>query len=233
MYFGYGGYDPLYIWVMIGFVVAMAAQARVQSVYRKYAKVPSARGMTAAEVAGEMLARNGITDVTVERIGGSLTDNYNPKTSALSLSETVHDSNSLAALGVAAHEVGHVMQHYDEYIPLKIRSMLVPVAQLGSLAAVPLFLLGLFMSFEPLVTIGIGVFLAVVLFYLVTLPIEFNASSRAIAALEEGGYVTREESVPARKVLNAAGLTYVVAALNALLQLFRLIGLAGNGRRRS
>lgn len=224
-------FDPTMLIVLPGLLLALWAQFRTQSVFSKYAKVTSQRGMTAAEVAVNMLREGGITDVEVVKIGGSLTDNYNPQTNVLSLSSTVYGSTSLSALGVAAHEVGHAFQHYDQYAPLKIRSAFVPVAQLGSYAAVPLFILGLVMSWEPLMWAGIIVFMLVVLFYLITLPVEFNASSRAIAALESGGYLTREETSPARKVLNAAGLTYVAAALQAFLQLLRLLVLAG-GRRR-
>ncbi len=230
--YGFGYYfDPTMLIVLPGLLLALWAQYRVQSVFRKYAEVPSQRGWTAAQVAEDMMKQNGIMDVVVERIAGNLTDNYNPKNNVLSLSAGVYDSTSLAALGVAAHEVGHVMQHYEQYAPLRIRSAFVPIAQLGSYAAVPLFILGLIMSWEPLMWIGIAVFIGVLLFYLVTLPVEFNASSRAIASLESGGYLSREESEPARKVLNAAGLTYIAAALQAFLQLVRLLALSG-GRRR-
>lgn len=229
-YFGYY-LDPTMLIVLPGLILAIWAQAKVQSVFHKYSKVASQKGYTAAEVAREMLTQNGIVDVTVERIRGSLTDHYDPRTNVLGLSDSVYDSSSLAALGVAAHEVGHVYQHYEGYTPLKLRSTFVPVAQVGSYAAVPLFILGLLMSWEPLMWAGIIVFMLVVLFYLITLPVEFNASSRAVYALEAGGYLTYEEARPARKVLNAAGLTYIAAALQAFLQLLRLLVLAG-GRRR-
>lgn len=225
-------FDPTMLIVIPGLLLALWAQFRVQSVFSKYSKVHAQSGMTAAQVAEDMLRQNGIVDITVRRIAGNLTDNYNPKTGVLSLSSAVYDSTSLASLGVAAHEVGHVFQHYDQYAPLKIRSAFVPVAQIGSYAAVPLFILGLIMSWSPLMWVGIGVFIAVVLFYLVTLPVEYNASARAIASLETGGYLTREETIPARKVLNAAGLTYIAAALQAFLQLLRLLVLAG-GRKRN
>ncbi len=232
MYYPYGFYfDPTMLIILPGLLLALWAQFHVQSVFRRYSKVPSQRGWTAAQVAEDMMRQNGVMDVQVERIRGSLTDNYNPQTGVLSLSSDVYDSTSLSALGVAAHEVGHVMQHYEEYAPLKMRSAFVPVAQIGSFAAVPLFILGLVMSWEPLMWVGIAVFIAVVLFYLITLPVEFNASNRAIAALESGGYLGYEEVGPARKVLNAAGLTYIAAALQAFLQLLRLLVLAG-GRRR-
>lgn len=225
-------FDPTMLIVIPGLLLAMWAQYRTQSVFTKYSKVAAQRGISAAQVAYDMLRENGITDVTIQQIAGSLTDNYNPQTNVLSLSQSVYGSTSLAALGVAAHEVGHVFQHYDQYAPLRIRSAFVPVAQIGSYAAVPLFLLGMFLSWQPLMWVGILVFMLVVLFYLVTLPVEYNASSRAIVALEAGGYLTREETEPARKVLNAAGLTYIAAALQAFLQLLRLVMLAG-GRRRN
>ncbi|MCL1963792.1 MAG: zinc metallopeptidase [Firmicutes bacterium] len=224
--------DSTMLLVLPGLLFALWAQFHVQSVFRRYQNVQSSRGFTAAQVAVSMLKENGITDIAVERVPGTLSDHYDPRTHTLRLSEGVYGSSSLAALGVAAHEVGHVLQHHDEYIPLKLRSAFVPVAQVGSYAAVPLFFLGLFMSWESLLWIGIGVFTAVVLFYLITLPVEYNASSRAIASLEAGGYLTYEEARPARKVLNAAGLTYVAAALQAALQLLRLLALSGGHRRR-
>ena len=230
---GYGlYYDPTMLIILPGLLIALWAQHHVRSVFRRYSKVPAQKGWTAAQVAQHMLTENGIVDVTIQRVGGNLSDNYDPRNNVLSLSRDVHDSTSLAALGVAAHEVGHVFQHYEEYVPLKVRSAFVPLAQVGSYAAVPLFILGLVLSMESLIWIGIGVFVAVVLFYLVTLPVEFNASTRAIVALESGGYLTREEAQPARKVLNAAGLTYVAAALQAMLQLARLLVLSGNRRRK-
>lgn len=228
----YSYFDPTMLIVLPGLLLALWAQYHVQSVFSRYAKVQAQSGLTAAQVAEDILRHNGMGDVTVQRIAGNLTDNYDPRSNVLSLSASVYDQSSLSALGVAAHEVGHALQFYDGYVPLKLRSAFVPVAQLGSYAAVPLFILGLVMSWEPLMWVGIGVFMAVVLFYLVTLPVEFNASSRAVAALESGGYLTREETGPARKVLNAAGFTYIAALLQAFLQLLRLLVLAGGSRRR-
>lgn len=225
-------FDPTMLIVVPGLILAMWAQYRVQSTFARYSKVTAQSGMTAAQVAGDMLLQSGITDIQIQRIDGSLTDNYNPKTGVLSLSSTVFDSTSLSALGVAAHEVGHVLQHYDGYAPLRLRSAFVPLAQLGSFAAFPLFILGLILAVEPLMWVGIIVFMLVVLFYLVTLPVEYNASGRAVMALESGGYLTREETLEARKVLNAAGWTYIAAALQAFLQLLRLLVLAGGNRNR-
>lgn len=230
---GGGLYYDSTMWIVLpGLLLALWAQFRVQSVFARYAKVPSSRGWTASQVAEDILRQHDITDVTIKRIPGSLTDNYDPRHNVLSLSEDVHDSDSIAALGVAAHEVGHILQHYDAYMPLRLRSAFVPVAQIGSYAAVPLFIIGIALSAQPLVWAGIAVFLVVVLFYLITLPVEFNASSRAVIALEAGGYLTYEEARPARKVLNAAGLTYIAAALQAFLQLVRLLMLSRGGRRR-
>lgn len=230
MYLGY--LDPTMLIVLPGLLLALWAQFHVQSVFARFSKEQAQSGMTAAEVAADMLQRSNITDIKIERIAGNLTDNYNPQTGVLSLSSTVYDAASISALGVAAHEVGHVLQHYDGYVPLKMRSAFVPVAQIGSYAAVPLFILGLLLSVEPLMWVGIIVFLAVLLFYLVTLPVEFNASGRAVASLEIGGYLTREETDGARKVLGAAGWTYIAAALQASLQLLRLLLIARGGRRR-
>ena len=203
----------------------------MQSTFRKYSDVPSAQGWTAAEMAADLLARNGLGDVRVERVRGSLTDHYDPRTNTLRLSDTVYGSTSLAALGVAAHECGHAMQEAEGYKPLRIREKIVPVAQIGSWAAMPLFVLGLVMSWEPLLTAGIIVFSLVVAFYLVTLPVEFDASGRALEQLEGGGYLSSAETDDAGRVLRAAALTYVAAALQAVLQLLRLLVLAGGNRR--
>ncbi|MDR0896639.1 MAG: zinc metallopeptidase [Oscillospiraceae bacterium] len=231
--YGFGYYlDPTMLIVLPGLLLAMWAQWRISATFRKYAQVNAQRGLPAAEVARELLAQSGITDVEVTRVRGHLTDHFDPRTNTLALSDGVYGSASLAALGIAAHEVGHVVQQQEGYAPLRLRAAFVPVASVASHAAVPLFFLGLIMSWQPLMWIGIGVFMAVVLFYLVTLPVEFNASSRAIAALESGGFLTYEEARPAKKVLSAAGLTYVAAALQAFLQLLRLLVIAGGRRRR-
>ena len=217
--------------ILPALLLAMWAQFRVQSTFRKYSDVPSAQGWTAAEMAADLLARNGLGDVRVERVRGSLTVHYDPRTNTLRLSDTVYGSTSLAALGVAAHECGHAMQEAEGYKPLRIREKIVPVAQIGSWATMPLFVLGLVMSWEPLLTAGIIVFSLVVAFYLVTLPVEFDASGRALEQLEGGGYLSSAETDDAGRVLRAAALTYVAAALQAVLQLLRLLVLAGGNRR--
>lgn len=230
MYYGWY-FAPTMLLILPALLLAMWAQFRVQSTFRKYSDAPSAQGWTAAEMAADLLARNGLGDVRVERVRGSLTDHYDPRTNTLRLSDTVYGSTSLAALGVAAHECGHAMQEAEGYKPLRIREKIVPVAQIGSWAAMPLFVLGLVMSWEPLLTAGIIVFSLVVAFYLVTLPVEFDASGRALEQLEGGGYLSSAETDDAGRVLRAAALTYVAAALQAVLQLLRLLVLAGGNRR--
>ena len=230
MYYGWY-FDPTMLLILPALLLAMWAQFRVQSTFRKYSDVPSALGWPAAEMPADLLARHGLGDGRIERVRGSLTDHYDPRTNTLRLSDTVYGSTSLAALGVAAHECGHAMQEAEGYKPLRIREKIVPVAQIGSWAAMPLFVLGLVMSWEPLLTAGIIVFSLVVAFYLVTLPVEFDASGRALEQLEGGGYLSSAETDDAGRVLRAAALTYVAAALQAVLQLLRLLVLAGGNRR--
>lgn len=230
MYYGY--YDPTTLLILPALLLALWAQFRVQSTFRKYSSVPSRQGWTAAEMAADLLERNGLSGVHIERVRGSLTDHYDPRDNTLRLSESVFDSTSLAALGVAAHECGHALQSAEGYGPLRIREKIVPAAQLGSWAAGPLFMLGLVMSWQPLVTAGIIVFSLVVAFYLVTLPVELDASGRALEQLEGGGYLSSAETDDAGRVLRAAALTYIAAALQAILQLARLLLLASGNRRR-
>ena len=230
---GYYGMDWTYILVLIGAVLCMLASARVNSAYRKYERVRAASGMTGAQVAQLILDRNGITDVTVRRVAGTLTDHYNPKTKVVNLSETTYDSPSVAAIAVAAHECGHVCQDYRNYVPLDIRTAIVPAANIGSQLGLPLVILGLVIGVFPmLVTIGIWMFSISVLFQIVTLPVEFNASSRALTMLEEYGILGQDENKSARAVLNAAALTYVAAAASSVLQLLRLIMLSNRRSRR-
>ena len=227
--YGYG-IDPMYILTLIMAVVCMFASFRVSSVYKKYAKVRSMSGLTGAQAAMEILRRNGITDVAVVHVPGELTDHYDPRSKTVNLSDSVYGSNSVAAVGVAAHECGHVLQHYNAYLPLKIRTAIVPVANIGSKAGIPIIILGMFLSFSPLITVGIWVFSLAVLFQVVTLPVEFNASGRALVMLEDYGILGHEEVSVSRKVLNAAAMTYVASAASAVIQLLRLIAL--NNRRR-
>jgi Zn-dependent membrane protease YugP len=237
MYYSYGygrglgmGADPMYLLVIIMAVVCMIASYRVNSVYKRYNRIRSMSGMTGAQVAIEILRRNGVNDVSVQHVAGNLTDHYDPRTRVVNLSDATYGSNSVAAIGVAAHECGHVMQHQTGYLPLQIRSTLVPAANIGSKAGVPIIILGMILSFSPLITIGIVVFSLAVLFQLVTLPVEFDASHRALVMLEEYGILGPEEVDDSRKVLSAAAMTYVASAAAAVVQLLRLVLL--NNRRR-
>lgn len=235
--YGYGYYmDWTYILVLIGAVLCMAASAKVNSTYRKYAGIRSMSGMTGAEAAERILHQSGIYDVRVEHVRGSLTDHYDPSAKVLRLSDSVYGSNSVAAIGVAAHECGHAVQHQQSYAPLKIRSALVPAANIGSRLGLPLILLGILFggAGSLLAQVGIWVFSAAVLFQIVTLPVEFNASGRAMGMLSRYGILGQQEVGHVRKVLGAAALTYVAAAASSVLQLFRLIILFGgrDGRNR-
>ena len=229
MRYGYG-MDPMYILVIIMAILCMVASARVSSVYKKYAKIRSMSGLTGAQAAMEILRRNGINDVQVQHVSGNLTDHYDPRTKTVNLSDATYGSNSVAAVGVAAHECGHVLQHYTSYTPLKIRTAIVPAANIGSKAGIPLLLLGMFLSIKPLITLGILVFSLAVLFQVVTLPVEFNASRRALVMLEDYGILGHEEVDDSRKVLRAAAMTYVASAASAVVQLLRLVMM--NNRRR-
>ena len=228
-------YDWTYILVLIGVLICLAASARVRQVFAKYSTVQSRMRMTGKEAAEEILRRNGIYDVQVIHIPGNLTDHYNPGNKTLGLSDTVYQSSSVAAVGVAAHECGHAVQHALGYAPLSIRGALVPVANFGSAVAWPLILIGLLINGETsllLINLGILLFSAAVLFQLVTLPVEFNASRRAVKALGASGMLYPDEVASVKKVLGAAALTYVAGAASAILQLLRLLILTG-GRRRN
>ena len=235
MPYGYYGYyfDPTYILIIIAAIISLIAQWRVNSAFSKYSRVASMSGMTGAQAARMILQSNGINDVSVQRISGKLTDHYNPSTKVLNLSESVYGSTSVAAIGVAAHECGHAIQHARGYFPLSLRTALVPVANIGSQLSWVFIIVGAILSFnQTLITIGIIMFSAAVLFQLVTLPVEFNASARALEQLESNGILYRDEVSQKRKVLSAAALTYVAAAATAILQLLRLIILfGGRGRR--
>ena len=232
--YGYGyGFDPTIVLVLIGVVISLWAQSRVTSTYNKYSKVRSYSGMTGADAALRLLHSQGIYDVSVRPVAGNLTDHYDPRTKVVNLSESVYRSTSIAALGVAAHECGHAMQHNEGYAPLQLRSTLVPIANFGSRLSWPMILIGVMLGGlgSPLCQIGILMFSLAVLFQLVTLPVEFNASSRAVKLLDSLGILSGEEIRGTRSVLNAAAWTYVAAAASSMLQLLRLIILYG-GRRR-
>ena len=220
----YYGFDyTWYLLVLPAFLLALWAQFRVQSTYAKYSRVRSVRGRTAAEVARQILDDHGLGHVQVDRIGGKLTDNYDPRTNIVHLSQEVYDSSSIAAIGVAAHECGHAVQHAEEYGPLKLRSAIIPITNIGSSLSIPLFLIGLLFNFSILMNIGILLFGLVALFQLITLPVEFNASRRALSTIGERGLLTDDETRGAKKVLSAAALTYVAALASSLAQLLRLV----------
>ena len=231
MPYGYGFYfDPTYILVVIGALICLAASAKVKSTFNRYDRVRSMSGMTGAQAAERILNSAGIYDVTVQHISGNLTDHYDPRNKVLSLSDSTYSSTSVAAVGVAAHECGHAIQHQTNYAPLNIRSAIVPVANFGSSIAWPLILIGLFFTSKTgtfLIDLGIICFSMAVLFQLVPLPVEFNASSRAVKILENTGILGHEELQGTKKVLGAAALTYVAGAASAILQLLRLIILFG------
>ncbi len=218
------------IFVVPPVLLALWASFNVRSTFNKYSKVTNRYGLTGAEAARKILDKNGLYNVRIERVAGDLSDHFDPKTNVVRLSESVHDSTSVAAVGVAAHEAGHAVQYAEDYTPMKIRGSLVGVANIGSTAGIYLAIIGIVLSFTMLAYIGIGLFCAVVAFQLVTLPVEFNASRRAVAALE-AGYLSDEELRGTKKVLRAAALTYVAALLSAVGNLLRLIMLV-NGRRR-
>ncbi len=231
-YYGYY-FDPTYILVLIGAVLCLAAQAKVSMTYGKYEKVRSRTGMTGAQAAQRILEMSGIYDVRIERVSGRLTDHYDPTGKVLRLSDATYASGSVAAIGVAAHECGHAVQHHKGYGPLRLRSALVPAANIGSKAGIPLIILGALLGMNQiLIQIGIWVFALAVLFQVVTLPVEFDASKRALAMLDGYGLMDREETAGCRKVLSAAALTYVAAAATAILQLLRLVLLFGGNKRR-
>lgn len=228
--------DYTFILIIIAALISGIASLRVKGTYRKYSKVLSASGMKAEEVALKMLNDAGIYDVHIELIDGNLTDHYSPKEKVLRLSESVYGSSSIAAIGVAAHECGHAIQDQQEYGPLRLRSVSVPVANIGSKLSWPIIVIGFAVSFEPLIQIGILLFTAVVLFQIITLPVEFNASKRALAILSNDGILQTDEMTGAKKVLGAAAMTYVAAMIAAVLQLVRILILSRGGsssRRRS
>lgn len=233
-YYYYGfGLDPTYILVLIGFVLCMGASALVNSTMNKYSKVRNSAGLTGAEAARRILNNEGLYNVQIECLRSNSGDHYDPRTNTVRLSAANYNGASVTAVGVAAHECGHAIQHAKGYAPLSFRSALVPLANLGSTIGVPLIILGIILSFnQVLITIGIWAFALAVLFQVVTLPVEFNASRRAVAKIEQYGLLTSVENSGCKKVLTAAALTYVAAAASSILQLLRLILISGGNRRR-
>lgn len=216
-------FDPTYVLLIPGIILALYAQQKVRSTFAKYSRVRASTYKTGADIARELLAQAGLHDVPVERIGGQLSDHYDPRKRIMRLSPEVYGGSSIAALAVAAHETGHAIQHASNYVPLNIRNGLFPVAAFGSQAAFPLFFIGFLFASDTLMTVGIWFFLAALIFQVVTLPVEFDASRRAMRLLDAGGYLTRDEAVGARAVLSAAALTYIAAVAVSLLHLLRLL----------
>ena len=236
-YFYYYGFDMTYLILVLPFVIlSIWASSNVNSTFRKYAQQMSRRHISGAQAAQRVLTANGVTGVRIERVRGNLTDHFDPRTNVIRLSDSVYDSTSTAAIGVACHEAGHAVQYAQHYAPIKLRAAIIPVTNIGSKLAMPLILLGVlfsafgYMSYS-LVYLGIACFGLSLLFQLVTLPVEFNASRRAMAAIESAGILSDDEQKGARKTLTAAAMTYVAATALALMQLLRLIMLFG-GRSR-
>ena len=232
-YYGFGFFDPTMILLVIGTVLSLMASAGVNSTFSKYSRVRSTTGMTGGQAARRLLQSQGIYDVSVRAVSGNLTDHYDPRTKTVNLSDSVFGSPSVAAIGVAAHECGHAIQDNLGYVPLRMRAAFVPVANFGSKLSWPLILLGLLLGGNNMLTqIGIWMFLAVVLFQLITLPVEFNASSRAVRLVDQLGILSGQEVSQTKSVLGAAAMTYVAAAAASVLQLLRLVILFGGNRRR-
>lgn len=223
-------FDWTYLLIIPGMLLGLWAQFKVKNTYAEFSRVPTRLGRSAAAVVDDLLRRNGNNKVRIGHVSGELTDHYNPGNETLNLSDGVYASNSVAALGIAAHEAGHAMQKHEGYAPLTLRTAIVPAVNICSGLSTPLFFLGLLMSWEPLLNLGIILFAASTVFALITLPVEFNASRRAVAMLTAGGYVTGDEERGVRKVLTAAALTYVAAAVTSMLSLLRLV-LIANRRR--
>lgn len=229
MFYPFYYFDPTMIILLPALILSLWAQFKVNSTFKKYSQVGNRLGYTGADVARRILDMNGLYHVKVERVGGNLTDHFDPKTNVVRLSDSTYSSQSVGAIGVAAHEVGHAVQHATGYSPIKLRNAIVPAVNIANFLSMPILILGLFLSYT-LVTVGIVMFSATVLFQLITLPVEFNASTRAIRTLEAQNMLTPDELKGATKVLKAAAMTYVAAAVSSILSLLRLILIFG-GRR--
>jgi len=224
-------YDPTYFLVIIGFIFAMIASTGVQRAFNKYSKVKSYRNYTGADAARKILDDNGLYNVRIEHIGGNLSDHFDPKANVIRLSDATFSDTSVAAIGVAAHEAGHAVQHAVGYVPIKVRNAIVPAVNLASTLSMPLFLIGLLFALPALTSLGIILFSAALVFQVVTLPVEFNASRRALTILNQSAMLEEDELLGAKKVLRAAAMTYVAAVISTALQLLRLV-LLSNSRRR-
>jgi Predicted Zn-dependent protease len=230
--YGYGfGFDPTFILIIIGLVISLWASWYVNHNFKKYDQYPSRSGATGADAARFILDKAGLNNIQINQVSGNLTDNYNPGDKTLNLSESTYGSTSVAAIGVAAHECGHAIQDQHSYVPMRIRAALVPAVNLGSNFSIPLIIIGMILGMNHfMITIGIWLFALVVLFQVVTLPVEFNASRRAVSILNSGDILDSEEVPMVKQVLFAAALTYVAAAISTALQLLRLILIFGNNR---
>ena len=239
-YYGYYyGFDMTYLYLVLPCILlSLWASHNVNSTFQRYSQQYSIRRLTGAQAAQRVLSANGVHGVRIERVSGNLTDHFDPKTNVIRLSDSVYDSTSTAAIGVACHEAGHAVQYAVDYAPIKLRAAIIPITNFGSRIAMPLILAGILMTFlgsfsDTLVYLGIACFGLSLVFQLVTLPVEFNASRRALQAIESGNLLTEEEQRGAKKTLTAAALTYVAATAVALAQLLRLIAIFGRGRRRN
>lgn len=233
MLYGFFYFDPLYIILVLPAVIlALFAQWNVSHTFHKYSRVPTHPGMTGRDAALLVLSRHGLHNVRVEEINGNLTDHFDPRTNVIRLSSSVYRGNNAAAVGVAAHEAGHAVQYAEGYVPMKLRSAIIPATNIGSNLAIPLILLGIVFAVPALAFIGVAAFSLSTVFQLVTLPVEFNASRRAMVAISECGHFGEEEARAARKVLSAAAMTYLAALAVSLANLLRLVILAGGSRRR-
>lgn len=230
--------DWTYIVLVLPFVIlSLVASAKVNSSFKRYSEVHSKRGLSAVDAARRVLQANGVTDVAIEQVSGHLTDHFDPKDNVIRLSDSVYGSTSVAAIGVACHEAGHAVQHAVGYVPVKIRTAIVPITNIGSKLSIPLIFIGIALSYlgefySYIAYLGVALFSLCVIFQLVTLPTEFNASRRAIKALSENGILDEQELKGAKKVLSAAAMTYVAALAVAVMQLLRLLIIVGNSRRR-
>jgi Zn-dependent membrane protease YugP len=224
-------YDPTYMLVIFAFVLTLIASGGIKRTFSKYNEVRNARGMTGADAARMILNRNGLSNVAIERVSGDLTDHFDPRTNVLRLSDSTYASDSVAAVGVAAHEAGHAIQHADGYTPIRVRNAIVPVVNISSNLALPLFFVGVILGNSLFANIGIVLFSAALIFQLITLPVEFNASRRAISILGESNMLYEDELKQTKKVLSAAAMTYVAGVAASLLQLLRLVLIANRHRR--
>ncbi len=224
-------FDSTYLIIIPAIIFSLYAQIKVNSTFKKYQEINNSRGLTGAEAARKILDANGLSSIRIERISGHLTDHYSPAENVIRLSDSVYGKTSAAAVGVAAHETGHAIQYAQGYFPIKLRNSIIPVTRIGSSLSMPLILMGILFSFQPLITAGIFLFTAVVIFQAITLPVEFNASNRAVKILEEYSILDGEELKQSRKVLNAAALTYVAALFSSLMSLLRLIAISNRNKR--